>query len=297
MIKKIAILLMALAMIFSLCACGAHDAQSDKISGTGTEEDPWLCGATENDDVRVFAVDNCLYINGDGAMADFENPADRPWDGIIGDICNISIFDELKYVGKNAFKGAGANLNDEYVDLFLSGGIGAIGDSAFEGAVFRFVSGDSSMGAIITIPESVQSIGVRAFADSGVNEIYFDGVPEIADDAFAGNTCTAYVRNDADFERLPYGGEVTYKTLYAFNYVDEYGTDDMTGEGTMYIPEGEVCCYNAQDYVADENYAFVRYELLDGDLEIEDPENPELNISLTGDVSVKIVFAKVETCE
>ena len=297
MIKKIAILLMALAMIFSLCACGAHDAQSDKISGTGTEEDPWLCGATENDDVRVFAVDNCLYINGDGAMADFENPADRPWDGIIGDICNISIFDELKYVGKNAFKGAGANLNDEYVDLFLSGGIGAIGDSAFEGAVFRFYDGDFSMGTVITIPESVQSIGARTFADSGVNEIYFDGAPEIADDAFAGNTCTAYVRNGADFERLPYGGEVAYKTLYAFNYVDEYGTDDMTGEGTMYIPEGEVCCYNAQDYVADENYAFVRYELLDGDLEIAEPENPELDISLTGDVSVKIVFAKVETCE
>lgn len=285
MTKKIAALLLALCMVLSLAACS-----SNKQKGSGTEEDPWLCGATENDDVRVFVLDNSLYINGDGKMADYDDLEARPWNDIIENVSDISIFDDLKYVGKNAFAGAGANLEDEYVSVFLSEGIGAIGESAFEGAKFSYDFGETRMGAIITIPESVQSIGARAFADSAAYEVYFDGAPEVSDDAFAGNTCTVYVRNGADFERLPYGGELSYKTLYAFNYVEDYGTDEISGEGTMYIPEDYCELYNAQDYVADENYSFVRYELLDGDFEIEDPENPELNIMLTGDVRIKIIY-------
>ena len=289
MTKKLTALILILAMFFALTAC----ASSDKISGTGTEEDPWLCGATKDDDVRVWVVDNSLWINGDGKMMDFEKLTDRPWNDVIGDVEGINIFDGLQYVGKNAFKGAGANLEDGYADLFLSEGIGAIGESAFEGARFSYDFDETKFGAIITIPESVQTIGARAFADSGVNEVYFDGNPEIADDAFAGNTCDAYVRHYSGFVRQPYGGELSYKTLYAFNYVEDYGTDEIGGEGTMYIPEDYCELYNAQDYVGDENYAFVRYEVLDGDFEIEDPTNPELQIQLTGDVQVKIIYAKV----
>ena len=66
--KKIAALIMVITIVMSLAAC-----TSDGIKGSGTEEDPWLCGATENDDVRIFVVDNSLWINGDGKMMDFEN--------------------------------------------------------------------------------------------------------------------------------------------------------------------------------------------------------------------------------
>ena len=287
MIKKPIALILILIMIFSLTAC----ASSGGISGSGTEEDPWLCGATKDDDVRVFVVDNSLWINGDGRMMDFENLADRPWNDISDDIRGVNIFDGLRYVGKNAFKGIGTN--SDYVDLFLGEGIGAIGESAFEGTKFSYDFDGTRSGAIITIPDSVQSIGPRAFADSGVCEVYFDGAPEVSDDAFAGNTCTVYIRNNADFERLPYGGELSYKTLYAFNYIEDYGTDEISGDGTMYIPEDGCELYIAQDYVGDENYGFVRYEVLDGDFEIEDPTNPELQIQLTGDVQVKIIYAKV----
>lgn len=287
--RRFAAIFLMVVLLFALSAC----ASSDTIKGSGTEEDPWLCGADKDDDVRIFVVDNSLWINGPGKMMDFDELEARPWNDIIGDITGINIFDELQYVGKNAFKGAGARLEDGYVDIFFSEGIGEIGESAFEGVKFSYDFDETKFSAIITIPESVQSIGARAFADSGEYEVYLNGAPEVSDDAFAENICTVFVRNGADFERLSYGGELSYKTLYAFNYTEDYGTDEMSGEGTMYVPEDYIELYNAQDYVADENYAFVRYEVIDGDFEIEEPENPELQIQLTGDVSVKIVYAKI----
>lgn len=285
--RKLAAILLILALLFALSAC----ASSDMIKGSGTEEDPWLCGADKDDDVRVFVIDNSLWINGTGKMMDFEELEARPWNDIIGDISGINIFDELQYVGKNAFKGAGANC--DYVDLFLGSGIGAIGDSAFEGVNFTQEEDGFVYSSIITIPESVESIGARAFADSELGEVYIDGAPAVADDAFAGNTCKLYVRNNSDFERLPYGGEIEYVTTYAFNYVEDYGSEDVSGEGTMYVPEGENLEYNAQDYVGDENYEFDRWEVVSGDLNIEEPENPEINITLTGDVQVIIHYKEI----
>ena len=255
----------------------------DKLSGMGVFSQFKMNYIPRNDtlDVQISAMLDKQYD------AEFEGKITTKSNGQIGPGAQFSMSK------KNAFKGAGANLEDEYVGVFLSEGIGAIGESAFEGAKFSYNFEETRMGAIITIPESVQSIGARAFADSSACEIYFDGNPEIADDAFAGNTCDAFVRHYSGFVRQPYGGELSYKTLYAFNYIEDYGTDEIGGEGTMYIPEDYCELYNAQDYVADENYGFVRYEVLGGDFEIEDPENPELNISLTGDVSVKIVYAKI----
>ena len=285
--RKLTAILLILALLFALSAC----ASSDMIKGSGTEEDPWLCGADKDDDVRVFVMDNSLWINGNGKMMDFEELEARPWNDIIGDISNISIFDELQYVGKNAFKGAGVNC--DYVDLFLGSGIGAIGDSAFEGVNFTQEEDGFVYSTIITIPESVESIGARAFADSELGEVYIDGAPAVADDAFAGNTCKLYVRNYSGFVRQPYGGEIEYVTTYAFNYVEDYGSEDLSGEGTMYVPDGENLEYNAQDYVGDENYEFDRWELVSGDLNIEEPENPEINVSLTGDVQVIIHYKEI----
>ena len=285
--KRFIALFLTLILVFSLSACAA----SDEIKGSGTEEDPWLCGATADDDVRVFVIDNSLWINGTGRMMDFEELEARPWNGVIGDIIGINIFDELQYVGKNAFKGAGANA--DCVDLYLGDGIGAIGDSAFEGANFTDNTDGFEFSTIITLPESVGSIGARAFADSELGELYINGAPAVADDAFSGNTCKVYTRNGSGFDRQAYGGELEYVTLYAFNIVEDYGTDEISSESTMYIPENSEELYNAQDYCADENYGFIRYEVVDGDFEISDPTNPELNIRLTGDVQVKIIYAKV----
>ena len=288
MTKKTISLLLALCMIFALAACSS----SNKGQGSGTEEDPWICGNTADDDVRVYIVESSLIVDGDGEMKNYDDPADRPWHKQIGDISDISIFGALKYIGKNAFNGAGANLGDEYVYLFLSDGIEAIGESAFEDVKFSFDSDDFHFSEIITIPESVVRIDASAFANSHPDEIYINGAPEVIESAFEGNTSTVYVRNGSGFECLPYGGELTYKTLYAFNYEDDYGTDEITGAGTEYIPEGETATYDANSYISDESYVFDHYEVVSGDIQIADPANPELSFVITGDVSIKIVYVK-----
>lgn len=279
-------------MVFALSACSGS-----KIAGSGTEEDPWLCGYTADDDVRVYIVENSLIVDGDGEMMNFDVPNDRPWHKQIGDITDISVFGALKYIGVNAFKGAGANLEEEYVYLFLSDGIEAIGASAFENVKLSFDVDDFHFSEIVTIPESVARIDMRAFADTHPDEIYIDGDPEVADDAFAGNTSTVYVRNGSGFSQDQYGGELTYKTLYAFNYEDDYGTDELTGAGTEYIPEGETATYDANSYVNDENYEFDHYEVIAGDIQIADPTDPELSFAMTGDVSIKIVYTKIDAGE
>lgn len=287
--RKITALLLAVLMIMSvvcLSACGNDSAESKVTSGEGTEEDPWLVGAENPEDVSVFIVNGTVWVNGAGAMKDFEDLADRPWNDVIAEVERVSVFDSVSRIGKNAFRGAGTEVY--YLDLgFFGEGFTEIGDSAFEGCNFNG-------SCVLTIPETVESIGARAFADSGITEIHFDGVPAIAEDAFTGTEAVFNVRSGSAWDEsnmLSYGGETSYKLLYAFDYVEDYGTEDISGQGTIYVPEGEVCEYNAEDYVAEEGYHFVRYEVTEGDYEIAEPENPVLSIELSCNVSVKIVYA------
>lgn len=289
MSRKIIALLLAAFMIMSvlcLAGCGNNAAEPTANDGEGTEENPWLVGAENAEDVKVYIVDGSMWVDGTGAMKDFEDPADRPWNDVIADAEQVSVFGEISRIGKNAFYGAGTNCH--YFDAgFFSEGLTEIGESAFEGCNFNGL-------CILTIPETVESIGARAFADSGISEVYFDGVPAIAEDAFAGTEATFYVRSGYEWNAenmLPYGGETGYKWLYAFDYTCDYGTEDMSADGTMYVPEGEVYEYDAEAYLGDEGYHFVRYEVVEGDYEIAEPENPVLNIELTGNVVVKIIFA------
>lgn len=291
MFRKITVLLLAVIMIVSatcLAGCGNSAPASDGTSGEGTEENPWLVGAENPGDVSVFITEGTLWVNGTGAMKDFDDPADRPWNDAIANVEQVSVFDAVSRIGKNAFKGAGTGAEVYYLELgFFSEGLTEIGDSAFEGCNFNGC-------CVLTIPETVESIGARAFADSGISEVHFDGVPAIAEDAFAGTEATFFVRSGSAWDEsnmLPYGGETSYTWLYAFDYVEDYGTEDITGQGTIYVPEGEVCEYNAEDYVAEEGYHFVRYEVTDGDYEIAEPENPVLSIELNCNVAVKIVYA------
>lgn len=289
MSRKIVALLLAVLMVMSaacLSACGKETAESAALQGEGTEENPWLVGKENAEDVTVFIVDGTLWVDGTGAMKDFDDPAERPWNDMVADVEQVSVFGEVSRIGKNAFCGAGTNVY--YLDAgFFCEGLTEIGDSAFEGCNFNG-------NCVLTLPETVESIGARAFADSGITDVHFDGVPAIAEDAFAGTEATFHVRSGSAWDEenmLPYGGETSYKWLYAFDYVEDYGTEDISGQGTMYIPEGEVYDYNAEDYVAEEGYHFVRYEVVEGDYEIAEPENPVLAIELSGNVSVKIVYA------
>ncbi|MDO4816127.1 MAG: leucine-rich repeat protein [Bacillota bacterium] len=280
--KPIALLLAVLMLVSLMClsACGS----ADKIEGSGTEEDPWLVGADNAEDVRVVVYDSSIWIDGEGKMMDFEDPALRPWNDILAATDSVQIFGDVSYIGSNAFKGAGTN--NGVFDLGIFSELEAIGSSAFAGCGFY-------EGSILTIPESVSSICDSAFADCGTLDVYFDGTPDfIADNAFENVTASAYVRSSGAWHEgnmLDYGGEISYTTLYAFNYVVDSGTEDYTEEGTMYVPEGQLFEYNHEDYMDDEPYHFVRYEVVEGDLVIDDPANPMLSVTITGDVTVKIV--------
>lgn len=278
-------------LVLCLCACssgtGTDEGNAPSITkGQGSQDDPWQIGKTDADSVTAFLQDGEIWVDGAGEMMDFESPEDCPWAENMADIERVSIFGEVTYIGKNAFAGAGANVF--FFDIGIFSPLESIGDGAFAGCGLTEAN-------VITIPESVTSIGAKAFDNCGSFDLYIDGAPAIADNAFANDMLNVFVRNDGswnDANMLPYGGELTYKLLYLVDYVEDYGTEDMTGEGTVYVPEDELLDYNFADYCSDENYHFVRYEITSGDVTIADPENPQLSLELTGNIGLKVIFEK-----
>ena len=280
--KRITLLLAAALILVLLSACGNAQPQ---ITGSGTQDDPWVIGEDEYDEVTAFIVEGTLWINGDGDMMDFQSAEARPWNDVIADLTQVSVGGNVRSVGAMAFMGAGKNVDNFVADFYSE--LKLIGDSAFEGAHF----GDN---CILAIPETVRTIGARAFANSNAAEIYIDGTPEIADDAFAGVSAAAYVRYDGTWDEsnmLPYGGELRYVYTYAVSYTEDYGTDDLSGEGTIYYLAGDTFEYDAETSCADENYHFVRYEMVSGDLELIDPTDPVISAPLMGNVELRIIYA------
>lgn len=285
MTRKIISALLTAVMLLSLCVltgCG------DDRYGKGSEYDPWDCSATEEDHILVHITDNELWVTGSGRMVDYETLTDRPWDKKCAKIETVNIFGNIDYIGKNAFNGIGKSSGGCDVGIF--GSVKAIGDKAFSN-----MNVDHSCS--VTLPEDLESIGSRAFANSSFKNIYFNCLPEIAPDAFAGDFINAYVINGTgwnDENRLPYGGELKYKTMYVFSYVEEYGDGDFTRQGEFYVPEDEPCSFNAE--TVDSYYHFVRYEIVDGSIDL-DPTNPEIEALMTDNVSLKVIFEKNEGVE
>ena len=255
--------------------------ETTEISGEGTEENPWQIGATENDHVTAAVYgDTMLVIEGEGTMKDFENEADRPWNSIIEDISDISIFG-TENIGKNAFKNAGKN--SEFGVSFYYDVAEVFGESCFEGANFGMFS-------TININDFVKEIGPHAFANTeGENEeiyIYCDS-SAIAENAFENVSAKVYVYDNgtwAEENRSGFGGTLEYVDLYILAYDYIYDSDDISGNGMMYIPADMDIDFNAES----EDSEFIRYELVSGTLDIADPENPQLNGYLVDDVKINI---------
>ncbi len=255
------------------------------ISGSGTEEDPWLIGAGDPESVRAFAMDIFLNIDGEGAMIDFASAEDAPWHDIAAYVEMASVFDGVTNVGAHAFDSIGKNV--DMPSIYLGATITEIGEGAFEGANF----GDFST---ITLSEEITKIGSRAFADATLSQVQIFACPEIAEDAFAGVTAEMfYLPDQWDEAKLAdYGGTLTWKKLVALSYEEVYEGDDASGEGTYFFAEGETFSYNAADYCMSDEYRFDHYEVLGGNIVIENPEDPELNITVNEDCSLRIVYVK-----
>lgn len=286
--KKLFSLLLAAALLLAVSAFAGCGDRDKKEFAPGTEENPWQCGATDADAVCAFLMDDSLWINGSGRMADYEDLSERPWNDVADRISGVYIFDSLDYVGKNAFKAVGGENDAGYVDLFLSSGIVEIGESAFEGVFF----GDDAYLSF----SGTEVIGARAFADATFGTAYFYTNPTaVAADAFAGVTANVYTVFDPahpEAEPLAYGGTLTHKLLYTVAYTEDYGTEDVSGCGSWSVPEDEL--FEVELESSSEDYHFVRYEVISGDLAVTDPTNPEISAKLTGNVELVIVYAANE---
>ncbi len=274
--------------VFAFAGCSgkqtANEPAKADFTGAGTEEDPWIFG-----ELNAFVIDGTqLWFDGAGEIPDFDDVADRPWNDVTADLEQVNIFGEITRIGKNAFKGAG--INKDTFDVFFEQTVEVFAESSFEGANFN-------TSCILTFPETVKEIGARAFADSALTCIYYDGAPEkIADDAFSGITASVNTRNGlwADENKVGYGGELTYKLLYAFVENDICDDGEASGSGTTYYPEGEEVTVDGDVF---DGYKFERWELVEGDLDIADPENSLLTFTPTGDISVNIYYTAAETTE
>ena len=114
------------------------------------------CGATGHESDVLYAMDGespnkTLYIVGTGAMADYDDPDDRPWKDNVGDITSIVIGDGVTNIGQVAFMGCN---NASLATVTIPTSVETIGNFAFSNC-----TGLTS----VTIPDNVTSISNYAF--------------------------------------------------------------------------------------------------------------------------------------
>ena len=110
----------------------------------------WAQTQWESGDCTVTLNNGTLTVSGNGAMTDYINSSDRPWDDNSGDITSVVVESGVTSVRRNAFESF-TNLTS----VTLPEGLTAIGLYAF--------SNCSSLQSI-TIPSTVTSIGDGAFS-------------------------------------------------------------------------------------------------------------------------------------
>lgn len=287
----------AIALILSaacLTGCGmngAKPAQTDPtavtetapkvtVSGTGTTSDPWQVGEQDPGAVLVSTYDSFLIVSGSGPMLDFPDMFSTPWASIIGDVTYISFDDGITHLGAHAFGFAGGNA--EGCGVRLPADLVSIGSGAFEGAALT---------EALSIPAGVKSIGSRAFADSTVPMLDMQSSPTVGEDAFRNVTADLYVRSDWEkAARESYGGDLSYHSVFSFNFDVDYGDPELNTSGVWYALEEQEFELDAEAMSGREGYHFSRYEVVGGSLSIPDPTNPVLNANLHEDVQVRICF-------
>lgn len=147
--KKLLSLVTALALCLTLLPAPALAAD---VAGSGTAEDPWLCGPDGSGSVTaVLADDGTLTVSGTGATASYTSVAQSPWMNIGASIpiTKLVIESGVTEIGNFAFS---ALLNVREVSI--SEGVTRIGSNAF-----------SNMERLeqVVIPSTVTSIAILAF--------------------------------------------------------------------------------------------------------------------------------------
>lgn len=166
------------------CTPGTSAEKAAKAAGIDCDTISGTCGAS-----AAYAYNSgsaTLTIFGSGAVDDYSDGSERPWDAIINDIRKVTITGSIDKIGKNAFSGA-ASL--ESLDL---GNVKSIGEQAFancpklntlvipETMTYAAQSAfydDIGITAIV-IHDTFESAGQAAFFTAAANEntvIYYTG--------------------------------------------------------------------------------------------------------------------------
>ena len=141
----------------------------------------WAQGPWTSGDCTVTLSNGTLTVSGKGAMADYIQSDNRPWDGNKGDITSVVVESGVTSVGKNTFESF-SNLTS----VTLPEDFTAIGPYAF--------SYCTSLQSI-TIPSMVTSIGDYAFmSSSAISDVNLYANP---DNLTWGNTKMNFKQNKA----------------------------------------------------------------------------------------------------
>ena len=117
------------------------------VTGAWADDDSGSCGTSVS--YSYVESTHTLTISGTGAMADYENPSERPWNSYVEEIETIVIEDGVTTIGKYAF-----NYCSGLTTITIPASVTSIGDYAFY---------DCSGLTSVTIPASVTTIGDAAF--------------------------------------------------------------------------------------------------------------------------------------
>ena len=183
--KRIASIVLCFAMLLAYMPVTAYAAE--ETSGTCGDNATWSYEA------------GTLTISGSGAMTDFQNLSDRPWDSCVASIERIEIEPGVTSIGESAFYGCtslktvsipnSVTSIEERVfarckglkSVTIENGVTSIGEATFENC--------TSLTSVI-IPDSVESIGRYAFSGcTGLTEIEIpNSITRIDAGAFSGCT-------------------------------------------------------------------------------------------------------------
>ncbi len=134
-VKRKVLLFLAAALLFSVLSTFCISADNTSC-GTSAE---WSFDSNTG----------TLYVNGSGAMTDYEKSTDVPWYSYRNEIYKISVSENITHIGDNAFRRL-----ENLVSVQLPATLTSIGDKTF---AYCYELRD------ISLPSAVKTIGESAF--------------------------------------------------------------------------------------------------------------------------------------
>ena len=199
----------------------------------------WAQGPWTSGDCTVTLSNGTLTVSGKGAMADYIQSDNRPWDGNKGDITSVVVESGVTSVGKNTFESfsnlTSVTLPEDFTaigpyafsyctslqSITIPSTVTSIGEGAFESCEsmtsVTLPEGLTAIGAgtfsscssltSITIPSTVTSIGTFAFKScSSLTSITIPSmVTSIGDYAFMSSSAISDVNLYANPDNLTWG--------------------------------------------------------------------------------------------